>query len=105
MQKRRVITVVIGVVLCLGAIAPAQDLPRVLVRGDSVFREEPGHTDFSGNARLTVDGVMVEADRIVIQGREVRFEGHVRLTLPIDARVTELKELRGMTPLPSANQP
>ena len=100
MQKRRVITVVVGAALCLGAIAAAQDLPRVLVRGDSVFRELPGQTDFSGNARLSVDGVMVQADRIVIQDRQVRFEGNVRLTLPRGASVSEVKELRGLTPLP-----
>lgn len=58
-----------------------------MLRGDSVFREQPGQSDFTGSARLSVDGVMVEADRIVIQGREVRFEGNVRLTLPRGAVV------------------
>lgn len=102
MQNRRVIAVVIGAVLALGAISPAQDLPRVLVRGDSVFREQPGQTDFTGNARITVNGVMVEADRIVIQDREVRFEGNVRLALPRGARVSEMKEVR-LTPMPRQN--
>lgn len=102
MQNRRVIPVVIGAVVCLGAFAVAQDLPRVIVRGDSVFREQPGQTDFSGNARLSVDGVMVQADRIVIQDRQVRFEGNVRLTLPRGARVSEMKEVR-LTPMPRQN--
>ena len=105
MQKRRVVTVAVGAVLCLGAFAAAQNVPRVLVRADSVFRERPGQADFTGNARLTVDGVMVEADRIVIQDREVRFEGHVRLTLPRGVGVSEVKELRGVTPTLPSNQP
>ena len=100
MKMRRIVPVVIGAALCLGAIAVAQDLPRVLVRADSVFREQPGQTDFTGNARLSVDGVMVQADRIVIHDREVRLEGNVRLTLPTGSHVSELKELRGLTPLP-----
>ena len=84
----------VGIVLSLGAFAAAQDLPRVLVRGDVVFREQPGQTDFTGNARIIVDGLMVEADRIVIQGRVVRFEGNVRLNLPGDARVMDIKDLK-----------
>ena len=95
---------VVGIVLSLGALAVAQDLPRVLVRADSVFRELPGQTDFSGNVRLTVDGVMVEADRIVIKDREVKFEGNVRLRLPSGVGVSELKDLR-LTPVPPRNQP
>ena len=103
MQNHRLIFVAV-VLLCLGAIAVAQDPPRVVVRGDSVFREQPGQTDFTGNARLSVDGVMVEADRIVIQDRDdVRFEGNVRLTLPRGARVSEVKELRGLIRIPPNN--
>ena len=95
----------VGIVLSVGAFAAAQELPRVLVRGDSVFRELPGQTEFTGNARLTVDGVIVEADRIVIQGREVKFEGNVRLTLPSGVRVSELRQVRWSTPAPPRNQP
>jgi len=85
----------VGIVLSLGVFVAAQDVPQVLVRADSVFREIPGQTDYTGNARILIDGLMVEADRIVIQGRVVRFEGNVRLNLPGGARVTDIKDLPG----------
>jgi hypothetical protein len=103
-KKHRSIVVAL-VLLCLAAFAAAQDLPRVSVRGDSVFREQRGQTDFTGNARLSVDGVMVEADRIVMQGRDVRFEGNVRLTLPRGAVVSEVKMMPPLIPIPARNQP
>lgn len=87
----------VGIVLSLGAFVAAQDIPpipQVLVRGDAVLRDKPGQTDFTGNARIIVDGVMVEADRIVIQGTVVRFEGNVRLRLPGGTPVTDIKDLR-----------
>ena len=83
MQKRRVITVVVGAALCLGAIVVAQDDPRFSTSADKVVREQPGRTTLTGNVVLTVNGVVVRADRAVIQdGGEVTLEGNVRLTLP-----------------------
>ena len=82
MQKRRVITVVIGSMLCLGAIAAAQDNPRVSTSADRVVREQSGRTILTGNVVLTVDGVTVREDRVVIQNGEATLEGNVRLTLP-----------------------
>ena len=82
MQKRRVTIVVVGAMLCLGAIAAAQDAPPVSAKADKVVREQSGRTTFTGNVVLTVDGAVVRADRAVIQGRDVTLEGNVRLTLP-----------------------
>jgi lipopolysaccharide assembly outer membrane protein LptD (OstA) len=82
MRKQRVITVVIGAVLCLGAIATAQDNPRVSTSADRVVREQSGRTILTGNVVLTVDGVTVRADRVVIQNGEATLEGNVRLILP-----------------------
>jgi lipopolysaccharide assembly outer membrane protein LptD (OstA) len=70
------------VVLCLGAIAAAQDNPRVSTSADRVVREQSGRTILTGNVVLTVDGVTVRADRVVLQNGEATLEGNVRLTLP-----------------------
>ena len=80
MRKRRVITVVIGAVLCLGAIAAAQDQP-FTTQADKVA-VGPTQTTLTGNVVLTVNGVVVRADRAVIQNGDVTLEGNVRLILP-----------------------
>ena len=81
MQKHRLIFAAV-VVLCLGAIAAAQDNPRVSTSADRMVREQSGRTTLTGNVVLTVDGVTVRADRVVIQNGEATLEGNVRLTLP-----------------------
>ena len=95
----------VGVVLGVGAFAAAQDRPRVVVRANSAFREQPGLTDFYGNASLTVDGVTVEADRIVIANGKATFEGNVTLSLPRGVPVSELKFPGRVIPIPRQNQP
>jgi len=80
-QNRRLIFAAI-VVLCLGAIAAAQDNPRVSTSADRMIREQSGRSILTGNVVLTVDGVTVRADRVVIQNGEATLEGNVRLTLP-----------------------
>ena len=82
MGKRLVVSVVVGSVLCLGAIAAAQDNQRVSTIADRVVREQSGRTILTGNVVLTVDGVTVRADRVVMQNGEATLEGNVRLTLP-----------------------
>ena len=74
-------------VLCLGAIAAAQDAPRVLVRADRVVRDQPDRTTYIGNVVFTIDGVTVRASRAVLQLDEVVLDGTVRLTLPKGAYV------------------
>ena len=82
MQKRRVITLVIGAVLCLGVIAVAQDDPRFQATAENIVREQSGVTTFSGNVVLTINGVVVRADRAVIRNDDVALEGNVHVTLP-----------------------
>ena len=86
MQKRRIVAVVVGVMLAgLGAFAAAQNQPGT-TQADKVITE-PSRTAFAGNVVLTVNGVVVRADRAVIQDGEVALEGNVRLTLPKSSNV------------------
>jgi hypothetical protein len=98
MQKRRIISVVVGSVLCLGAFAAAQDNPRVSTSADRVVGEQSGRTILTGNVVLTVDGVTVRADRVVIQNGEATLEGNVRLTLPKPVYTAEAMRDRIQTP-------
>jgi len=79
MQNRRVITVVIGAALCLGAIVAAQDEPQFSAEK---IVQESGRTTLTGHVVLTVNGLVVTADRAVMQDGKVALEGNVRLTLP-----------------------
>ena len=100
-MRKLILASSVGVVLFgLGALATAQNIRTVFVHADSVFREQPGLTDFAGNVRLTVDGVMVEADRIILEDGKATLQGHVRLTLPKGVRVSEVKDLRSVPPVP-----
>ena len=81
-MRKRVIAIVVGAVLCLGALAVAQDVPRLSFRSDKSVPEQFGRRVFTGNVVVTVNGVEVKADRAVIQNGEVTFEGNVRMTLP-----------------------
>ena len=90
------------VVLCLGAIAAAQDGPRVLVRADRVVRDQPDRTTYVGNVVFTIDGVTVRASRAVLQFDEVVLDGTVRLTLPKGAYVfTQPAVRRQVAPAPA----
>ena len=81
MQKRTVILAV-GALLAVsaGGLATAQNSP-VTARANTAT-VDGSRTTMSGNAVITVNGVAVLADRIVINGREVTLEGNVRMTLP-----------------------
>jgi len=107
-QNRRLIFGAI-IVLCLGAIAAAQDNPRVSTSADRVVREQSGRTILTGNVVLTVDGVTVRADRVVIQNGDATLEGNVRLTLPKPVYTAAAMRNRIQkqidTPIPPAWQP
>jgi hypothetical protein len=62
-------------------MAAAQDNPPVTSHADKITSGS-GRTTLEGNVVLIVNGVVVRADRAVIQGGEVALEGDVRLTLP-----------------------
>lgn len=90
-MQKRVIAIVVGVVLCLGALAVAQ-APPFTVRADKISRDVtwffggltlPVESTYIGNVVLEVNGVLVRADRaVMIKGGEVALEGNVRMTLP-----------------------
>jgi lipopolysaccharide assembly outer membrane protein LptD (OstA) len=93
-MQKRVMTVALGAVLCLGAFAVAQTLP-FTVQADRIVREAqwglagrtapvPVQTTLTGHVSIQVNGVLVRADRAVWneKDRELALEGNVRLTLP-----------------------
>ena len=93
-MQKRVVTVVVVAVLCLGAFAAAQAPPFTILQADRV--QGQAQSDFSqwgaawvlkqttltGNVVLEVNGVLVRADRMVVKDGEVELEGNVRMTLP-----------------------
>ena len=80
-MRKRVIAIGVGAVLCLGALAVAQDIPRFSSSADNAVNET-GRRVLIGNVVVTLNGVEVKADRAVIQNGEVSLEGNVRMTLP-----------------------
>ena len=80
-MRNRVITIGVGAVLCLGALAVAQDIPRFSSSADKAVSEARRRV-LTGNVVVTLNGVEVKADRAVIQNGEVSLEGNVRMTLP-----------------------
>ena len=86
-MRLRVIAIGVGAVLCLGALAVAQDAPLFSSSADKVV-SETGRSVLTGNVVVTLNGVEVKADRAVIQNGEVSLEGNVRMTLPRRFRVT-----------------
>jgi hypothetical protein len=92
-MRKRILTVAVGAVLCAGIVAGAQTA-LFTVRADKIEREVawgvggqtapvPVQSTLTGNVVLTVNGVLVRADRAVIKDGEVALEGNVRLTLPL----------------------
>ena len=80
-MRKRVIAIGAGAVLCLGALAVAQDAPLFSSSADKAV-SEAGRRVLTGNVVVTLNGVEVKADRAVIQNDEVSLEGNVRMTLP-----------------------
>ena len=85
-MRKRIIAIVVGAVLCLGALAVAQDVP-VIVLGSrqqaaTVDVDRSGVRTITGGISFEINGVQVNADKAVVTGREVALEGNVRVTLP-----------------------
>ena len=89
-MRKRILIAVAGALLCAGVFAVALNRSRPI----AVTRAE---NQVSGNLRrllggdgrislyhvsFQVDGVLVRADRAVVNQREVTLEGNVRMTLP-----------------------
>jgi hypothetical protein len=104
MQKRRVIPVVVGAVLCLSAFAAAQDQP-LTTHADSVVVGPNQQTTLTGNVVVVVNGVVMRADRAVIQDGEVTLEGNVRVTLPNPRSTSETMRLPAVPRLYSIETP
>jgi lipopolysaccharide export system protein LptA len=98
MQKRRVIPVVVGAVLCLGAFAAAQGQP-LTTHADNVA-VGPTQTTLSGNVVVVVNGVVMRADRAVIQDGEITLEGDVRVTVPRRISLAAQTTRQRITPPP-----
>jgi lipopolysaccharide assembly outer membrane protein LptD (OstA) len=86
-MRKRVIAIGAGAVLCIGALAVAQDAPLFSSNADKVVSETE-RSVLTGNVVVTLNGVEVKADRAVIQNGEVSLEGNVRMILPSRFRVT-----------------
>jgi hypothetical protein len=96
-MRKRILTVAVGVVFGLGGYAVAQVQPYTIVHADGSYGEaqfsasDPGSPlitgrrwTLTGNVVLEVNGVLVKADRAVVnqQTGEISLEGNVRLTPP-----------------------
>ncbi len=90
-MRKRVIAIVVGAVLCVGALAVAQ-APPFTVRADKITHGVtwffggltlPVESAYTGNVVFEVNGVLVRADQaVMIKGGEVALVGNVRMTLP-----------------------
>ena len=90
-MRKRILIVVAGAILCPGGFAVAQN-PQTEIRlkgdtsmvatADQVHNPASGQITLAGNVSFQVDGVLVRADRAVVNQREVTLEGNVRMTLP-----------------------
>ena len=86
-MRKRILTVVVCLVLGLGAFAAGQvqrslQAPSFTVQADKMAQDASETITLTGGVSFTVNGVLVRAERAVVKGREVALEGNVRLTLP-----------------------
>ena len=90
-MRKRIVIVVTGAILCAGGFAVAQN-PQTEIRlkadtamvakADTVTPQASGQITLVGGVSFQVNGVLVRADRAVVNQREVTLEGNVRMTLP-----------------------
>ena len=90
-MRKRIVIVVAGAILCAGSFAVAQNPQTenrtkadvaILTKGDTIGNLASGQITLRGNVSIQVNGVLVRADRAVVNQREVTLEGDVRMTLP-----------------------
>lgn len=79
-MRKRILIVAVDAILCAGGFAVAQ-IPPVSVSADKRAVDSV-RTMLEGSVSVMINGVVVRADRAVIQGREVSLEGNVRMTFP-----------------------
>jgi hypothetical protein len=90
-MRKRILIVLTGAILCGGGFAVAQNPrteialkadPRFAVTADEVAPQASGQITLRGGVLFQLNGVLVRADRAVVNDREVTLEGDVRMTLP-----------------------
>jgi lipopolysaccharide assembly outer membrane protein LptD (OstA) len=90
-MRKRILIVVAGAILCASGFAVAQN-PQTEIRlkadttmvatADKVLNEASGQITLAGGVSFQVNGVLVRADRAIVNQREITLEGNVRMTLP-----------------------
>lgn len=89
-MRRRILIVAAGAILCASGFAVAQNPktesplkldPRLVATVGKVENQSTGQITLFG-VSIQVNGVLIRADRAVVNQREVTLEGSVRLTLP-----------------------
>jgi lipopolysaccharide assembly outer membrane protein LptD (OstA) len=90
-MRKRILILVAGAILCAGGFAVAQNPQTenrikadaaILTKGDKIGNLASGQITLRGNVSFQVNGVLVRADRAVVNQREVTLDGNVRMTLP-----------------------
>jgi hypothetical protein len=89
-MRKRILIVVAGAIVCAVGFAVGQN-PQTEIRpqADSAivakvgkFAKASGRLTLIGGVSIQANGVLVRADRAVVNQREVTLEGNVRMTLP-----------------------
>ena len=90
-MQKRILIVVAGAIWCAGGFAVAQSPQTedrtkadtaMVARADKVANQAVGPITLTGNVSFQVNGVLVRADRAVVNQREATLEENVRMTLP-----------------------
>ena len=90
-MRKRILIVVAGAIVCAGGFAVAQNPQTeirlkadttMVVKADQIANQASGQITLTGGVSFQPNGVLVRADRAVVNQREVTLEGNVRMTLP-----------------------
>jgi hypothetical protein len=86
-MRKRILIVVAGAIVCAGGCAVAQNpqteirLNPMLLAKHGIANQASGQITLIG-VSIQANGVLIRADRAVVNQREVTLEGNVRMTLP-----------------------
>jgi lipopolysaccharide assembly outer membrane protein LptD (OstA) len=104
-MQKRILVVAAGAILCAGGFAVAQNRQTeirlkadtgMVARADMVANQASGPLTLIGGVSIEVNGVLVRADRAVVNQREVTLEGNVRTTLKEDPDSKRIRYSRGV---------
>ena len=94
-MRTRILIVVSSAVLGAGGFAVAQNArpeialkadTRMVATADKMAPQVFGGIELTGDVLLNLNGVVVRADRAVVNNGELAVEGNVRITLPPPSR-------------------